>query len=172
MTAPNRLAGPRALVVLTSVLVLQKTKHAMLPRTQTTCSGARRSHRSLAALVLAVRVDARQPLARRAARLGTLANNYYEPRRAHLTQGFAIGFGVLRRSVVGDRDVERRLRRHASRARDARARTFEVAALCGALTGALVGGVIGLAVGHGGRRRIAADAVEHSLTDRASARGR
>jgi hypothetical protein len=80
-------------------------------------------------------------------RLGTLANNFYEPRREALLNGFAIGGGVLgalwwaaatwgvvltgmRRGVVTRGLLD-----------------FEVAAFAGAVTGSVVGAVIGLVAG-------------------------
>jgi len=81
-------------------------------------------------------------------RLGTIANDYYEPRRAQLTQGFAIGFGILGGlwwAIATWTVVFTGMRRSTeTRGLD----SFEIAALCGVLTGALVGGVIGLIVGH------------------------
>jgi hypothetical protein len=86
--------------------------------------------------------------AREQARLGTLANNFYEPRRDYLTNGFAVGVGVLISlwwalatwsAVLGG------LRR-GSPGRGLF--DFMVAALAGAITGGTVGAVIGLAVGH------------------------
>src|SRR4051812_4453865 len=84
-----------ALVVLTTVLVLQNTKHAMLPRTQMNMVWGAEIASILAALVLRSGWMRDNRWAEQQRELGTLANNYYEPRRAWLTQGFAIGFGVF-----------------------------------------------------------------------------
>jgi len=82
------------------------------------------------------------------ARLGTLANNFYEPRRAALINGGAIGAGVfaalwwglatwgvlftgMRRGVPGRGLID-----------------VEVATLVGALSGGVIGAVLGLAIGH------------------------
>jgi outer membrane lipoprotein SlyB len=82
------------------------------------------------------------------ARLGTIVNNYYAPRREALSNGFAVAGGVLvslwwaaatwsvvlggmRRNVAGRGLAD-----------------FEVAALMGAITGAFAGAVVGLIVGH------------------------
>ena len=81
-------------------------------------------------------------------RLGTLANNFYEPRRESLTAGFAIGLAVLgglwwatatwsvmfygmRRGVAAAGLID-----------------FEAAAACGICAGGVVGAAVGLAVGH------------------------
>ena len=137
-----------ALVVLTTVLVLQDTKHAMLPRSQTTLLWGAEIASILAALVLRSGLMRDTGWRDQQQRLGTIANNFYEPRRAHLTQGFAIGFGVfggLWWALATWAVVFTAMRRAAeTRGLD----SFEVAALCGALTGALIGAVVGLAVGH------------------------
>jgi hypothetical protein len=137
-----------AIVVLTIVLVLQDTKHALLPRSQTTLLWGAEIASILAALVLRSGLMRDSRWRDEQERLGTIANNYYEPRRAHLTQGFAVAFGVfggLWWALVTWAVVFTGMRR----ATDTRGLdSFEVAALCGALTGALVGGVVGLAVGH------------------------
>lgn len=137
-----------ALAVLTAVLSLQDTKHAMLPRTQTPLLWGAVIASILAALVLRSGWMRDNQWAEQQRALGTLANNFYEPRRAWLTQGFAIGFGVfggLWWATATWAVVFTGMRRATeTRGLD----SFEVAALCGALTGALIGGAIGLAVGH------------------------
>jgi hypothetical protein len=137
-----------ALAVVTIVLVLQGTKQAMLARTQTNVLWGAEVASLVSVLLLRSGWMRDNRWREEQRRLGTLANNFYEPRREHLISGFAIGFGVLgglwwglatwaavlggvRRGVVGRGLAD-----------------FEVAALCGAITGALVGAVIGLAVGH------------------------
>lgn len=137
-----------ALVVLTIVVVLQETKHAMLPRSQTTLLWGAEVVSIIAALVLRSGTMRDNRWREEQERLGTIANNYYEPRRAHLTQGFAIGFAIfggLWWAIATWSLVFTSMRRATeTRGLD----SFEVATLCGAVTGALVGGVIGLAVGH------------------------
>jgi len=136
-----------ALISLTAILVLQNTKQALLPAKQTPVLwGA-----ELAAIcgVLILRSgwlrDAQWRDEQR--RLGTLANNFYEPRREALVNGFAVGGGVLgalwwaaatwgvvltgmRRGVVTRGLFD-----------------FEIAALAGAITGSIVGAVLGLVAG-------------------------
>ena len=80
--------------------------------------------------------------------LGTLANDFYEPRRDALTNGFGIAGGVfgglawgaatwsvvlggMRRNVIGRGLLD-----------------FEVSVIAGAITGCVAGAVIGLAIGH------------------------
>jgi hypothetical protein len=137
-----------ALVALTAVLVLQNTKHAMLPRSQANLLWGAEIASIAATLVLRSGAMRDNRWREEQRRLGTLANNFYEPRRAHLIQGFAIGFGVLGGlwwAIATWSAVFVGMRRStATRGLDA----FETAALCGTLTGALVGGAIGLAVGH------------------------
>ena len=137
-----------ALAVVTAVWILEDTKQAMLPRSQRTILwGAEIA--TLAALLFLRSGWLRDNRWREAQRrLGTLANNFYEPRRDALTAGFAVGGGVLgglwwgiatwgtvfmgmRRGVPGRGLLD-----------------FEVAAACGVCTGAVVGAAIGLIVGH------------------------
>jgi hypothetical protein len=134
--------------IVTCVLVLQTTKQALLPRTQTRVLWAAELATIVGVLILRSGWlrdnrwrDAQQ-------QLGTLANNFYEPRREALINGTAVGGGVLgglwwatatwsvvlngvRRGVVTRGLLD-----------------FEVAAVVGALTGGVAGAVLGLAVGH------------------------
>jgi len=136
-----------ALISITAVLVLQNTKQALLPAKQTPLLWAA----ELAAIAGVVMLrsgwlrDTRWQDEQ--LRLGTLANNFYEPRREALLNGFAVGGGVLgalwwaaatwgvvltgmRRGVVSRGLLD-----------------FEIAALAGAITGSIVCAVIGLVVG-------------------------
>jgi hypothetical protein len=137
-----------ALVALTAVVVLQETKHAMLPRSQTNLLWGAEVVSIVAGLVLRSGAMRDNRWREEQRRLGTIANNYYEPRRGHLTQGFAIGFGVfggLWWAIATWSVVFTGMRRGTeTRGLD----SFEVAALCGAVTGALIGGAVGLAIGH------------------------
>jgi hypothetical protein len=136
------------LCVLTTILVLQRTKQALLPAKQTPVLW-------LAELVtIAGVIVLRSGWARDSgwldeqARLGTLANNFYEPRRDALINGFAIGVGVfgalwwgmatwgvlftgMRRGVPTRGLVD-----------------FLVAGIAGAITGGVLGAVLGLVIGH------------------------
>ena len=135
------------LIAVTVVLVLQNTKHAVLPPQQTPLVWA-------AELAVMAGLDLRSGWGRdndwgeEQRRLGTLANNYYEPRREALVNGGAVAGGVLgglwwgiatwavvlfgmRRGVAGHGLFD-----------------FEVAAVMGALTGGVIGAVGGLFVGH------------------------
>ena len=137
-----------ALVAVTSILVLQKTKQALLPRTQTPALWIAEVLAIGCVLVLRSGWARDGRWSAEQARLGTLANNYYEPRREALIHGFAIGLGVLgalwwglatwgilfngmRRGVPGRGLVD-----------------FSIGALMGAMTGGLIGAVIGLSIGH------------------------
>ena len=163
----SRAVGDAASSALTTILVLQNTKHAMLPRSQTTVlwsaeivsDRSRRSScgpggRATAAGASNSDGSARSP------------TTIYEPRRERSsTHGFAIGFGVFGGLWWALATWGVVFTRHAPRLPIARGLdSFEVAALCGALTGGLVGAVVGLAVGHrwetSHRRATAAEAVD------------
>jgi hypothetical protein len=120
----------------------------MLPRTQTPALWAAEAAVLLSAALLRSGWGRDSGWKDEQERLGTLANNFYPPRRDALSAGFAIGVGVLlalwwgtatwsavlggmRRGVAGRGLLD-----------------FEVASLAGALTGGVVGAAIGLAVGH------------------------
>jgi hypothetical protein len=137
-----------ALAVLTAVLVLQDTKHAFLPRTQTNLLWGAEVVSILAALVLRSGLMRDNQWREQQRQLGTIANNFYEPRRDWLTQGFAIGFGIVGGLwwALATWSVVFTSMRRATETRGLD--SFEVAALCGAIAGALVGGMIGLIVGH------------------------
>jgi hypothetical protein len=98
--------------------------------------------------------------------LGTLANNFYEPRRDALINGFGIAGGIfgglawgtatmsvvlggVRRNVVGRGLLD-----------------FQTSILAGAITGCVLGAVLGLAIGHWWetrhRRRRAAAGTAHA----------
>ncbi|HVX41330.1 MAG TPA: hypothetical protein VHB25_17330 [Gemmatimonadaceae bacterium] len=80
-------------------------------------------------------------------RLGTIANNYYPPRRDALINGFAVACGVLAALWWGLATwgvVLTGMRRGVVTRGLA---DFEVATVCGAITGATVGAAIGLGVG-------------------------
>ncbi|HMA22804.1 MAG TPA: hypothetical protein VKP00_02390 [Gemmatimonadaceae bacterium] len=136
-----------ALIAITVVLILQNTKHALLPSKQTPVLWG--AELAVICGVLILRSgwmrDARWRDEQR--RLGTLANDFYEPRREALVNGCAVGGGVLgalwwaaatwgvvltgmRRGVVTRGLFD-----------------FEVAALVGAITGSIVGAVVGLVAG-------------------------
>jgi hypothetical protein len=142
-----------ALGVVTSVLLLQKTKHALLPAAQTRTLWAAESIAicSLVALRAGWWRDADWEAEQ--ARFGTMVNNFYEPRRAALINGVALGGGVfvglwwgaatwstvlfgIRRGVVTRGLFD-----------------FEVATVVGAATGGLAGAVLGLFIGHLWERR-------------------
>ena len=159
MTSTARVAKPDsapraswlimlAVVVLTAILVLQKTKQAMLPSYQTKVLWYAELATIASAVVLRSGWGRDNRWAQEQARLGTLANNFYEPRRDGLTSGFAIGIGVfislwwaiatwsallggVRRGSVGRGMFD-----------------FMTATVAGAITGGMVGAVIGLVVGH------------------------
>jgi uncharacterized integral membrane protein len=137
-----------ALVTLVAILVLQNTKQAMLPAPQTPVLWG--AVVVVMACVLGLRSGWGRDNSWRQAQgeLGTLANNFYEPRRAALVNGGAIAGGVLGglwwaaatwAVVLG------------GMRRDSMSRgllDFEVAALAGAITGGVIGATVGLVAGH------------------------
>jgi hypothetical protein len=137
-----------ALAVVTLVLVLQNTKQAMLPPTQTRVLWAAEIAVIAGVLLLRSGWGRDSQWVSQQERLGTLANNFYEPRRQALSEGFAVGGGVLGGlwwamatwSVVlfGMR------RKVATRG----LLDFEISALVGALVGGVIGAVVGLVIGH------------------------
>jgi hypothetical protein len=142
-----------ALLAVTSILILQNTKRALLPAKQTPVLWAAEGAAIAAVLVLRSGWGRDAQWAEDQGELGTLANNFYEPRREALTNGGAIAGGVvaalwwatatwgvmfygMRRGVPASGMID-----------------FIVAALAGAVTGGLVGAVLGLAGGHLWERR-------------------
>jgi hypothetical protein len=147
------LALHLAPIAVTIVLILQNTKQALLPARQTAILWIAEAAVLLSVIVLRSGWARDTDWTRAQGELGTLANNYYEPRRAWLTSGFAVGLGVLgglwwaaatwivmftgmRRGVPGRALLD-----------------FEIAALMGTISGGIIGAVIGLAVGHVWERR-------------------
>jgi hypothetical protein len=133
---------------MTIVLVLQKTKQALLPAKQTPVLWAAELATLAGVLILRSGWGRDNRWAEEQARLGTLANNFYEPRREALVNGGTIAVGVfgalwwatatwgilftgMRRGVPGRGLFD-----------------FLTAGLMGALTGGVIGAVLGLAAGH------------------------
>ena len=159
MTTPARGAssGPAsradwviivALVLLTTILLLQKTRYAMLPASQNKFLWCAEIVSIVAAVILRSGWGRDNRWAQEQARLGTLANNYYEPRREQLTAGFAIGVGVLLSLwwAMATWGIVFSGMRRGSPGRGLF--DFIVAALAGAIAGGMIGAVIGLAAGH------------------------
>jgi hypothetical protein len=141
------------MITVTSILVLQKTKQALLPATQTRVLWGAELAVLAGVLLLRSGWGRDSGWAEEQRRLGTLANNFYEPRRESLINGCAVAGGVLgglwwgaatwgavlfgmRRGVQGRGLLD-----------------FEVAAVVGAMTGGVVGASVGLAIGHWWERR-------------------
>jgi hypothetical protein len=142
-----------ALAVVTSVLLFQKTKHALLPANQTKALWAAEAVAICCLAILRAGWWRDSDWAVEQARLGTSVNNFYEPRREALINGFAVGAGVLvglwwgaatwstvlfgvRRGVVTRGLFD-----------------FEVATVVGVAIGGLAGAVIGVLIGHVWERR-------------------
>src|SRR6516162_3260874 len=137
-----------ALIVLTVIVVLQKTKQAMLPAKQTPVLWAAEIVVIAGVLFLRSGWGRDTRWANAQAELGTIANNFYAPRREMFSNSFAVAGGVLgslwwaaatwavvftgmRRNVIGRGLAD-----------------FEVAAVAGAVAGGVIGAVLGLVVGH------------------------
>jgi len=159
MTTPARGASSRpasradwlvitAVLVLTTILLLQKTKQAMLPAYQTKVLWYAEIAGIVSAVILRSGWARDNRWAQEQARLGTLANNFYEPRREHLTAGFAIGVGILVCLwwAIATWSILFSGMRRGSPGRGLL--DFIVAAVAGAISGGMVGAVIGLTVGH------------------------
>lgn len=141
------------LAALTLILVLQKTKYAMLYARQTPVLWAAELAVLASTLLLRSGLWRDSGWREEQARLGTLANNFYPPRRDALVNGVAVGTGVLaglwwglatwgavlggmRRGVMANGLAD-----------------FEVATLAGVIAGGSVGAAIGLGIGHVWERR-------------------
>jgi hypothetical protein len=137
-----------ALFAITTILVLQNTKQAMLPRTHTPVLWWAVVVVMAGVLVLRSGWARDNRWTRAQSELGTLANNFYEPRRESLINGTTIAggvFGALWWAMATWSVVLGGMKR------DAMARgllDFQVAALAGAVTGGVIGAVLGLAIGH------------------------
>jgi hypothetical protein len=137
-----------AMLLVTIVLVLQKTKYALLPSKETPALWA--AEFTVIACVLILRSGWARDTHWQTEQgdLGTLANNFYEPRRDALISGTAIGFGVfgaLWWAIATWSVVFYGMRRHVA---GHGFFDFAIAALMGAITGGLLGAVAGLAAGH------------------------
>jgi hypothetical protein len=150
MATPNRIDWKLyvALIVLTAIVVLQNTKQAMLPAKQTPLLWA--AEITVIVCILVLRSgwgrDGRWREAQ--AELGTLANNFYEPRRQTISNSFAVGFGVLLSlwwALATWAVVFTGMRRNVAARGLA---DFEVAAIAGGIAGGAIGAVLGLVAGH------------------------
>jgi hypothetical protein len=140
-------------VCIAGILILQKTKQALLPATQTPVLFGATVAVVVGVIVLVSGWGRDSSWRDEQGQLETLANNFYPPRREALINGGAILVGVfcslwwatatwavvlggMRRKVMARGLLD-----------------FEVAALAGALTGGVIGAVLGLAIGHIWERR-------------------
>jgi hypothetical protein len=136
------------LAVLAGILALQYSKQAMLPRSQTRVLWLAVCASFASVLILRSGWMRDSGWKRDQQRFGTNVNNYYEPRREALSNGFAVGGGVLLAlwwAVATWSVVLGGVRRHVAGRGLA---DFEVATLVGAIAGGLAGAVAGLIVGH------------------------
>ena len=132
----------------TIVLLLQKTKQAFLPAKQTPVLWVAVLVSIAGAIILRSGLWRDSRWAHEQARLGTLANNFYEPRREALINGFTIGVGVFA-SLWWAAATWGVLFMGMRRGNPTRGLAdFIVAGVAGALSGGVLGAVIGLYVGH------------------------
>jgi uncharacterized membrane protein YccC len=142
-----------ALAVVTSALVFQKTKHPLLPASQTKALWTAEALALASVLILRSGWWRDADWAAEQARLGALVNDFYEPRRSALLNGFAVGAGVLAALWWGAATWSTVLFGMRRGVVTRGLFDFEVATLLGAFTGGLVGAVIGLLIGHVWERR-------------------
>lgn len=151
------------LVALTGILVLQNTKQALLPAKQTPVLWAVEITVIVCVLILRSGWGRDTQWTKAQAELGTLANNYYEPRRQAISNSFAVGLGVVASLWWATATWSVMLRGMRGNTMSRGLIDFEVAAFAGAVAGAVIGAALGLAAGHiwetrHRRRRIAAHA--------------
>jgi uncharacterized membrane protein YccC len=136
-----------ALIAITIVVVLQNTKQALLPAKQTPVLWSAELAAIAGVLILRSGWLRDGGWREEQHRLGTLANNFYEPRREALTNGFAVAggvFGSLWWALATWGVVLTGMRRGvATRG----LLDFEVAAVAGAIAGSIIGAVVGLVAG-------------------------
>lgn len=135
------------LVILTAVTALQDTRYAMLARTHTVALWVSVGTAVVAVLLLRSGLGTGGNWVEAQARLGTIANTYYPPRREAITEGGAVLGGVVGALWWGASSwalLMQGMRHHAA---NRGLFDFEMSAIVGALSGAVDGAVIGLLVG-------------------------
>ena len=132
---------------LTLILVLQKTKQAMLPARQTPVLWAAELAALAAAALLLSGWGRGAGWSEAQRRLGTIVNDFYAPRRAAFIHSGAVAGGVLLSLwwAAATWAVVLGGMRRGSMGRGLL--DFEIAALVGAITGGMVGAAAGLAAG-------------------------
>jgi hypothetical protein len=132
------------LVVLTAVTALQGTRHALLPLRNTTALWISVASAVIAVLLLRSGMGTGGNWVAEQAKLGTIANTFYPPRREAMMEGGAVLGGVIGALWWGASSwvlLMQGMRYHfANRGLF----DFEVSAVVGALSGAVDGAVVGL----------------------------
>lgn len=151
------------LIALTVIVVLQNTKQAMLPAKQTPVLWSAEVVVLVCVLVLRSGWGRDARWAKSQAEIGTLANNFYEPRRQAISNTFAVGLGVFASLWWATATWSVMLHGMRGSTMSRGLVDFEVAAFAGAIVGGVLGAVLGLVAGHvwetrHRRRRIAAQA--------------
>ncbi len=142
-----------ATIAVTIVLILQNTKQALLPAKETPVLWAAEAAVVVCMLVLRSGWARDDRWHEEQQALGTLANNFYEPRREALINGGTVALGVFGALWWGTATwsvVFNGMRRHVA---GRGFLDFFVAALMGAITGGMLGAVAGLAGSHWWERR-------------------
>jgi hypothetical protein len=137
-----------ALITLTAIVVLQNTKQAMLPAKQTPILWTAEIAVLAGVLVLRSGWGRDNRWSEAQGELGTLANNFYEPRREIFSNGGAIAGGVFCSFLWGLATWSVILGGMRRGVMTRGLLDFEVSALAGAITGGVLGAVVGLAAGH------------------------
>lgn len=135
------------LVILTVVTILQQTRHAMLPARNGTALWISVASAIVAVLLLRSGLGTGGNWVEEQAKLGTIANSFYPPRREAITEGGAVLGGVIGALWWGASSwvlLMQGMRHHAA---NRGLLDFEVSAIVGALAGAVDGAVVGLFVG-------------------------
>jgi len=141
------------MVVVTTVVVAQETKRALLPVNQTRLLWI--AELAIIGGVVVLRSSWLRDTQWRSEqeRLGTLANNFYEPRRDALLNGGAVAGGLLGGVWWGAATWGVLFTAMRQGAPTRGLFSLEIAALVGALTGGVIGAVTGLTIGDIWERR-------------------
>jgi hypothetical protein len=137
-----------ALLVVTAVLLLEYTKQAMLPRNQRPVLWAAELAVAAGLLILRSGWGRDNRWKHVQGELGTIANDFYQPRREALIFAMSLGVAVLGALWWAIATWSVLLNGMRGGTLDRGLLDFEVAAVAGAATGSIVGAVIGLAIGH------------------------
>jgi hypothetical protein len=153
------------LAAMTIVLIIQNTKQALLPAKQEPALWAAEGVAIACWLVLRSGWARDGEWAKEQEELGTLANNYYEPRRDALLNGSVIALGVIG-SLWWALATWGAVFYGMRRGQPGRGLpSFAAGAFMGAMTGGMIGAVAGLGVGHAWEKRHRRQRMERRLSN-------